>query len=102
MADGSVRYLQISGKPVFGADGEFAGYRGTGSDVTDLKLREQEVTLARQRLLEAIETISEGFALYDDQDRLILCNSHYRKLMRHDAGSSVEMETSSRASSGAR
>ena len=91
MADGSVRYLQISGKPVFGADGEFAGYRGTGSDVTDLKLREQEVTLARQRLLEAIETISEGFALYDDQDRLILCNSHYRKLMRHDAGSSVEI-----------
>jgi PAS domain S-box-containing protein len=91
MADGSVRYLQISGKPVFGADGDFAGYRGTGSDVTDLKLREQEVTLARQRLLEAIETISEGFALYDDQDRLILCNSHYHKLMRHDAGSSVEI-----------
>jgi PAS domain S-box-containing protein len=91
MADGSVRYLQISGKPVFGADGEFAGYRGTGSDVTDLKLREQEVTLARQRLLEAIETISEGFALYDDQDRLILCNSHYHKLMQHDAGSSVEI-----------
>ena len=91
MADGSVRYLQISGKPVFGADGDFAGYRGTGSDVTDLKLREQEVTLARQRLLEAIETISEGFALYDDQDRLILCNSHYHKLMRHDAGSPVEI-----------
>ena len=91
MADGSVRYLQISGKSVFGADGDFAGYRGTGSDVTDLKLREQEVTLARQRLLEAIETISEGFALYDDQDRLILCNSHYHKLMRHDAGSPVEI-----------
>jgi PAS domain S-box-containing protein len=91
MADGSVRYLQISGKPVFGTDGEFAGYRGTGSDVTDLKLREQETTLARQRLLEAIETITEGFALYDDQDRLILCNSHYRRLMQHDAGSAIKI-----------
>ena len=91
MADGSPRYLQISGKPVFTADGEFAGYRGTGSDITDLKLREQEIALARQRLLEAIEAISEGFALYDDQDRLILCNSHYRTLMQHDAGSAVRI-----------
>jgi hypothetical protein len=27
MADGSIRYLEISGKPVFNSDGEFAGYR---------------------------------------------------------------------------
>ena len=62
MADGSVRYLQISGKPVFGADGEFAGYRGTGSDVTDLKLREQEVTLARQRLLERLKPFRKALS----------------------------------------
>ena len=82
MADGSIRYLEISGKPVFSGDGEFTGYRGTGSDVTELKLREQEASLARRRLVEAIETITEGFALYDDRDRLILCNTRYTTLMQ--------------------
>src|SRR5882724_4535591 len=30
--------------------------------------------LSRARLLEAIESISEGFSLYDTDDRLVLCN----------------------------
>ncbi|WP_051328859.1 bifunctional diguanylate cyclase/phosphodiesterase [Geminicoccus roseus] len=33
-ADGRIRHLKVSGKPVFGATGEFLGYRGTGSDIT--------------------------------------------------------------------
>src|SRR5438309_3397265 len=36
--------------------------------------------LSRARLLEAIESISEGFSLYDTDDRLVLCNSRYREL----------------------
>src|SRR5437762_3570736 len=35
---------------------------------------------SRARLLEAIESISEGFSLYDTDDRLVLCNSRYREL----------------------
>ena len=91
MPDGSVRYIEISGKPIFDDSGAFAGYRGTGCDVTDLKLREQDASLARQRLLEAIETITEGFALYDDRDRLLLCNTRYITLMQHDSGSAVRI-----------
>jgi class 3 adenylate cyclase/PAS domain-containing protein len=34
----------------------------------------------RQRMVEAIESISEGFALYDADDRLVLCNTTYRDL----------------------
>ena len=34
--------------------------------------------LSRSRLLEAIESISEAFSLYDTDDRLVLCNSRYR------------------------
>jgi PAS domain S-box-containing protein len=33
---------------------------------------------ARQQLVDAIEGISEGFVLYDAEDRLVLCNSKYR------------------------
>ncbi len=35
---------------------------------------------AQAQLLEAIEAVSEGFALYDADDRLVLCNSHYRQM----------------------
>lgn len=37
--------------------------------------------LSRSRLFEAIESISEGFSLYDADDRLVLCNSRYRDMM---------------------
>ena len=33
-----------------------------------------------QRLLDAIESISEGFSLYDAEDRLVLSNTRYREL----------------------
>ena len=39
-SDGSVVYNKISGKPVFDANGEFRGYRGTGTDVTALRTAE--------------------------------------------------------------
>ena len=37
-------------------------------------------TRAQQQLEEAIEAISEGFALYDAEDRLVICNSRYREM----------------------
>ena len=43
LADGSVRYLSISGEPRFADDGRFVGYRGVGRDVT-------EIALARERI----------------------------------------------------
>jgi diguanylate cyclase (GGDEF)-like protein/PAS domain S-box-containing protein len=32
--DGSLRYVRISGEPVFDADGRFTGYRGVGHEIT--------------------------------------------------------------------
>jgi PAS domain S-box-containing protein len=55
-----------------------AGFRDTAIEVKKTNLR--EIAEARQRLVDAIESISEGFALYDAQDRLVLCNSRYREL----------------------
>jgi signal transduction histidine kinase/CheY-like chemotaxis protein len=37
-----------------------------------------EADAARTRLVEAIENINEGFVLFDADDRLVLCNQHYR------------------------
>jgi PAS domain S-box-containing protein len=89
--DGTVRYIQISGKPILNENGEYTGYRGTGRDVTSLTLHEREATEARQRLMEAIATISEGFALYDDRDRLLLCNEQYKELIGDGTGKTVQI-----------
>lgn len=39
---GSAMYVRASGKPVFGSNGEFRGYRGTGTDVTALMRAQEE------------------------------------------------------------
>ena len=39
-----------------------------------------EATAARRRLTDALESISEGFFLYNSDDRMVLCNSRYREL----------------------
>jgi signal transduction histidine kinase/DNA-binding response OmpR family regulator/HAMP domain-containing protein len=41
---------------------------------------EDEARRAEAQLGEAIEAISEGFALYDAADRLVICNRRYREL----------------------
>ena len=56
-----------------------AVFRDTAVEVEEKNLR--EIAVARQRLVDAIESISEGFALYDRDDRLVMSNSRYRELL---------------------
>jgi PAS domain S-box-containing protein len=50
-------------------------------DVTPLRRAEQARLRSERRLSEAIESISEGFVCYDDEDRLVICNSYYRDIL---------------------
>jgi len=50
---------------------------------TRLKTAARSVRISQARLTHAIESVSEGFCLYDAQDRLVLCNSRYRELLDH-------------------
>ncbi|HSS62822.1 MAG TPA: PAS-domain containing protein [Gammaproteobacteria bacterium] len=42
---------------------------------------ETEARHAQERLLTAIESISEGFSLYDSDDRLVVFNTRYREIL---------------------
>ncbi len=53
-------------------------FRATAVEMEEANLK--EIREARERLTDAIETISEGFSLYDADDKLVVCNSHYREL----------------------
>jgi len=42
-ADNVTRWFNTSGEPVYDAQGEFRGYRGTGSEITERKVAEQRI-----------------------------------------------------------
>ena len=55
-----------------------AVFRDTAKEIQESNHREIEE--GRRRLINAIENISEGFSLYDANDKLVVCNSVYRDL----------------------
>ena len=76
--DGRERVFREAGIPVFGAGGAFLGYRGTSSDITTQVTAEKKATMRKARLNQSLESISEGFALFDTQNQLVICNNPYR------------------------
>ena len=66
-SNGEWVYLNVSGQPVYHPDGRFAGYRGTGRNITERKRWEQELVRSEARfesLFElspiALSVIAEG------------------------------------------
>lgn len=53
---------------------------GIAVDITEQKSLAEKTVEADLRLRDAIETIPEAFVLWDAEDRLVLCNSHFQKL----------------------
>ena len=54
-------------------------FRDTAVEVQESNLQEIETT--RRRLIDAIENSSEGFAFYDQDGNLVICNSRYSNLL---------------------
>lgn len=48
---GDLRWFSVNGKPLFGPEGEFRGYRGTGQDITERKRLEEALRAQTERLL---------------------------------------------------
>lgn len=55
LSNGETVYLSINGKPVFGTDGAFIGYRGTGSDITGRRNAEIALQRANEELEQRVE-----------------------------------------------
>lgn len=79
--DGTTQHVSISGKPLFDATGAFGGYRGTGTNITPQIEAERQAATARELLVDAIESMPDMMALYDAQDRFVLCNKKYRETL---------------------
>ncbi|MDC8786908.1 PAS domain S-box protein [Roseateles koreensis] len=81
-AKGELRHVSISGEPLFDDLGQFAGYRGTGRDITDTKLaelalRKSEATLqlTKDRLQAVLDSAREVSIIVTDLNgRIVLFN----------------------------
>ena len=52
---------------------------GIAMDVTEQHRLAQRYAEADQRLADAIECTSEAFVLWDKNDRLVMCNTHFQE-----------------------
>jgi PAS domain S-box-containing protein len=76
--DGNYRWVEDHGLPIRDAAGRAIRLVGCVADITTKRQLSEELDHAKRQLEDAIESISEGFALFDPQDRIVMCNSHYR------------------------
>lgn len=83
------RHVRISGNPIFDAEGAFAGYRGTGTDVTAQIAAEQEVAQKTNLLHATFDNIVEGIIVVDAESRVAAFNSHYTELFDVPSGTLV-------------
>ena len=80
LPDGKSIWVRESANPVFAVDGTFMGYRGASSDITGRKRAERALKESEGRLRGAVDSLQEGFALFDADDRLVIMNGAYRQI----------------------
>ncbi|MDA1090111.1 MAG: PAS-domain containing protein [Proteobacteria bacterium] len=60
LSNGQTRYLSTSGKPFFGLDGTFMGYRGVSTDITDYRRAQSD--LSQHNKMESLGYLAGGMA----------------------------------------
>src|SRR4051812_13712738 len=78
--DGHWIWLRVRCELSQGAADDGIHLIGIAVDITEQKSLAEKTVEADLRLRDAIETIPEAFVLWDADDRLALCNSHFQRL----------------------
>lgn len=77
---GESYWVRVSGVPVF-KRGIFAGYRGSGCNIPRAMEGAPLAVETRFRLIAAVQVIDDGFALFDADRRLLMCNDRCLELV---------------------
>jgi PAS domain S-box-containing protein len=78
--DGRTRWVRMQADPRSNGDGEYIGLFGIVLDITELKMAEEVANRSQHLLFDAVESFSQGFILYDEDDRYVLSNSRFREM----------------------
>jgi PAS domain S-box-containing protein len=92
--DGGYCWVSDEWRLIRDAGGDPVEIVGSWSDISGRKHADEARREAQQRLVDAIESIGEGFAFYDAEDRLVLCNTRYREMLHSDGVDEIAPGTS--------
>ena len=94
--NGREYWVTLDIQPLRDPAGGLQGFMAVETDITAqrqqakaLGLAAEAAALARATLETAVETLQDGFVLYDAQDRLVICNSRYREIYGRSAEAMV-------------
>ena len=89
--DGREIAVELELQPMLDGD-DITGWVAIRNDVTDerrnqrrLERAEREAEASHARLAAAVEALDDAFVLYDDQERLVICNQRFRELYEETA-----------------
>ena len=71
--------IRSSAIPIHDQAGNFIGYRGTTTDITQEVESRRRLQSNADRYLNAIDNMSEGVALWDAEDKLVISNQRFRE-----------------------
>ncbi|HEX3498891.1 MAG TPA: PAS-domain containing protein, partial [Stellaceae bacterium] len=83
-ASGEKRWVRSTAQTAKLEDGSVV-WNGLLLDITAQRSAEEQAAAASARLISAIEGLAEGVAIFDAEDRLVLCNERYRAIAAPDA-----------------
>ena len=63
--DGTLRYISMSGEPLFDEQGRFKGYHGTGRNITERKRADEALRQSEERFALAVAGANEGIFDWD-------------------------------------
>jgi len=78
--DGRPHSFYAKKVPLIGPDGKTEGVVTVAIDITELKAVERKSIAAETLLRAALDSIPEGFAVFDDNDRLVVANRTYAQI----------------------
>lgn len=79
LPSGTPIYFSVSGVPVFGDDGRFAGYRGTGTDITAQVVAQQRLAQSEALLRSIVDNSPSVIVVKDMDGRFVFVNEAYVK-----------------------
>ncbi|MDO8279471.1 MAG: PAS domain S-box protein [Burkholderiaceae bacterium] len=85
---GNEYWLDMRIQPIFDDDGKVVRFIAVETDISDRKLRaieaaqqSKQIKMFVSQMTGAIEALDDAFVIFDEQDRMIMCNQQFRLLV---------------------